>query len=210
MFNILIADDHPIVRRGLKQILSDEADVAMVGEAQSSNEVFELVRTQNWDVVVLDITMPGRGGLDTLKELKRQYPELPVLILSMHPEDQYAVRAFKGGAAGYMTKESAPKELVKAIRKIARGGKYVSETLAEKMVSIMGAGPPSLDSLSAREHQVMFMIASGKTMSQIAEEMSLSIKTISTYKTHILEKMNMKNSSELVLYAVKYGMISIP
>ena len=207
MIKILIADDHPIIRRGLKQILSDEPDIAMVGEAESSNEVFELVRTHHWDAVVLDITMPGRGGLDTLKELKRQYPELPVLMLSMHPEDQFAVRAFKAGAAGYMTKESAPDELIKAIRKITKGGKYVSATLAEKLVSIMGAEPPSQDSLSAREYQVMLMIASGKTLSQIAEEMSLSVKTISTYRTHILEKMEMKNNAEITYYAIKNGLV---
>jgi DNA-binding NarL/FixJ family response regulator len=132
MLRILIADDHPIVRRGLKQILYDEPDIAIVGEAQSSNEVFELVRTQNWDVVILDITMPGRGGMDTLEELKRQHPDLPVLMLSMHPEDQYAARAFKAGAAGYMTKESALDELIKAIRKITKGGRYVSETFNDK------------------------------------------------------------------------------
>ena len=207
MFKILIADDHPIVRRGLKEILSAEPDIAMVGEAESSNKVMELVRTHHWDAVVLDITMPGRGGLDTLKELKRLYPELPVLMLSMHPEDQFAVRAFKAGAAGYMTKESAPDELIKAIRKITKGGKYVSATLAEKLVSIMGAEPPSQDSLSAREYQVMLMIASGKTLSQIAEEMSLSVKTISTYRTHILEKMEMKNNAEITYYAIKNGLV---
>ncbi len=208
MLRILIADDHPIVRRGLKQILSDESDVTIVvGEAQNAREVLEMAHQQTWDAVVLDITMPGRGGLDTLKELKRQYPELPVLILSIHPEDQYAVRALREGAAGYMTKESAPAELVKAIRKITKGGKYISETLAEQMISIMGTEQPSQHSLSAREYQVMLMLVSGKTLSGIAEEMSLSVKTIGTYRTRILEKMNMKNNSELILYAVKNGII---
>ena len=208
MLKILIADDHPIVRRGLQQILSGEADVAMVGEAQNSAEVLELVRTQEWDVVVLDITMPGRGGLDTLKELKRLYPSLPVLMLSIHPEDQYAVRAFRAGAAGYMTKESAPDELIRAIRKITRGGKYVSPSLAEKLAFIMEAEPPSHDSLSDREYQVMLMIASGKTLSQIAEEMCLSIKTISTYRERILAKMKMKNNAELTYYAVKHNLVA--
>ena len=208
MLKILIADDHPIVRRGLQQILSGEADVAMVGEAQNSTEVLDLVCTQEWDAVVLDITMPGRGGLDTLKELKRLYPSLPVLMLSIHPEDQYAVRAFRAGAAGYMTKESAPDELIKAIRKITRGGKYVSPTLAEKLAFIMEAEPPSHHSLSDREYQVMIMIASGKTPSEIAEEMCLSIKTISTYRERILAKMKMKNNAELTYYAVKHNLVA--
>jgi two-component system, NarL family, invasion response regulator UvrY len=207
MIKILIADDHPIVRRGLKEILSDDPGIAMVGEAESSSEVIELVRTHHWDAVVLDITMPGRGGLDTLKELKRLHPELPVLMLSMHSEDQFAMRAFKAGAAGYMTKESAPNELITAIRKITKGGKYVSATFAEKLVSIMGAEPPSQDSLSAREYQVMLMIASGNTLSQIAEEMNLSIKTISTYRTRILEKMKMQNNAEITYYAIKNGLV---
>jgi DNA-binding NarL/FixJ family response regulator len=208
MLKILIADDHPIVRRGLQQILSGEADVAMVGEAQNSTEVLDLVRTQKWDAVVLDITMPGRGGLDTLKELNRLYPSLPVLMLSIHPEDQYAVRAFRAGAAGYMTKESAPDELIKAIRKITRGGKYVSPTLAEKLAFILKAEPLSHHSLSDREYQVMIMIASGKTPSEIAEEMCLSIKTISTYRERILAKMKMKNNAELTYYAVKHNLVA--
>jgi two-component system invasion response regulator UvrY len=207
MLRILIADDHPVVRRGLKQILCDEPDIATVGEAQSADEVLKLVRTQNWDAVILDITMPGRGGLDTLEELKRQYPDLPVLMLSMHPEDQYAARAFKAGAAGYLTKESALEELVKAIRKITKGGRYVSEAFAEKLVTAMGAEPPSQDNLSAREYQVMLMIASGKTLSQIAVEMVLSIKTISTYRTRILEKMQMKSNAEMTHYAIKNGLV---
>jgi two-component system invasion response regulator UvrY len=151
MLRILIADDHPIVRRGLRQILHDEPDISIVGEAQNSDEVLALVRTQNWDAVILDITMPCKGGLDTLEELKRQHPDLPVLMLSMHPEDQYAARAFKAGAVGYMTKESAPDELVKAIRKITKGGRYVSEAFAEKLIATMGAEPPSHGNLSARE-----------------------------------------------------------
>ena len=207
MLRILIADDHPIVRRGLKQILYDEPDIAIVGEAQSSIEVFDLVRTQNWDAVILDITMPGRGGLDTLEELKRQYPDLPVLMLSMHPEDQYAARAFKAGAAGYMTKESAVDELIKAIRKITKGGRYVSEAFAEKLVTTMGAEPPSHDNLSAREFQVMLRIASGQTLSQMAADMALSIKTISTYRTRILEKMQMKSNAEITRYTIKNGLV---
>jgi len=207
MLKILIADDHPIVRRGLQQILSGETDIAMVREAQNSAEVLDLARTEDWDAVVLDIVMPERGGLDTLKELKRLYPALPVLMLSIYPEDQYAVRAFRAGAAGYMNKETAPDELIKAIRKIIKGGKYVSPALAEKLVLIMQAEAPSHDSLSDREYQVMLKIASGKTLSQIAGEMFLSIKTISTYRERILEKMKMKNNAELTYYAIKHHLV---
>jgi DNA-binding NarL/FixJ family response regulator len=176
MIKILIADDHPIVRQGLKQILSEEPDIEVVGEAQNSQEVLELVRKQHWDIVILDITMPGRGGLDVLKELKHERPKLPVLMLSVHPEDQYAVRALKAHASGYMTKDSAPEELVKAIRKILRGGKYISSTLAEKLAFDLETETekPLHETLSDREHQVLLMIASGKTVSKIAEELSLS------------------------------------
>ena len=205
MIKVLVVDDHPIVRQGLKQILSDEPDMAVLGEAQSSQEVYELIRKQEWDIVVLDITMPGRGGLDVLKELKHERPKLPVLMLSVHPEDQYAVRTLKAGAAGYMTKESAPEELVQAIRKILRGGKYVSSTLAEKLAFHLEAETekPLHDSLSDREYQVMLMIASGKTTSTIAEEMSLSVKTVSTYRARILEKMQMKGNADLTYYVFK-------
>ena len=205
MLKILIADDHPIVRKGLKQILSEESDMGVFGEAQNSQEVLELVRKQDWDIVILDITMPGRGGIDVLKELKHQYPKLPLLILSMHPEDQYAVRALKAHASGYMTKDSAPEELVKAIRKILRGGKYISSTLAEKLAFDLETETekPLHETLSDREHQVLLMIASGKTVSKIAEELSLSVKTIDTYRARILEKMKMKTNAELTHYVIK-------
>jgi two-component system invasion response regulator UvrY len=207
MLRILIADDHPIVRKGLKQILSDESDIAAVVEAQNSGEVLELVTQQHWDAVVLDITMPGRSGLEILSELKRVNPKLPVLILSIYPEDQFGVRALKAGADGYMNKESAPDELVNAIRKIIGGGRYVSPTLAEKLAFVVGSKTASRDNLSLREHQVMLMLVSGKTLSEIAEEISLSVKTVSTYRTRILEKLNLKNNSELILYAVKNGLV---
>ena len=209
MLKILIADDHPIVRKGLRQILSEESDIGEVGEAQNSQEVLELVRKKSWDIVVLDITMPGRGGIDVLKELKQLHPKLPVLILSMHPEDQYAVRALKAGASGYMTKESAQDELVKAIRKILQGGKYVSPTLAEKLafnLEVRTEKPPH-ETLSDREYQVMLMIASGKTVSRIAEELALSAKTIDTYRTRILEKMKMKTNAELMKYAIRNKLV---
>ena len=209
MIKILIADDHPIVRQGLKQILSEEPDIEVVGEAQNSQEVLELVRKQHWDIVILDITMPGRGGLDVLKELKHERPKLPVLMLSVHPEDQYAVRALKAHASGYLTKDSAPEELVKAIRKILRGGKYISSTLAEKLAFDLETetDKPLHETLSDRESQVMLMIASGKTISQIAEELSLSVKTIGTYRTRILEKMKLKTNAELTHYVFKNKLI---
>ena len=209
MIKILIADDHPIVRQGLKQILSEEPDIEVVGEAQNSQEVLELVRKQHWDIVVLDITMPGRGGLDVLKELKHERPKLPVLMLSVHPENQYAVRALKAHASGYLTKDSAPEELVKAIRKILRGGKYISLTLADKLAFDLETETekPLHDTLSDREYQVMMMIASGKTVSQIAEELSLSVKTIGTYRTRILEKMKLKTNAELTHYVFKNKLI---
>jgi len=209
MTKIIIVDDHPIVRQGLKQVLSEEPDMAMFGEAQNSEEVLELIRKEDWDIVVLDITMPGRGGLDVLKEIKHERPKVPVLILSIHPEDQYAVRALKAGAAGYLTKESAPEELVRAIRKILRGGKYVSSTLAEKMAFNleMEAEKPLHEALSDREYQVLLMIASGKTTSGIAEEMALSVKTVSTYRARILEKMKMKSNADLTYYVIKNNLI---
>jgi len=209
MIKILIADDHPIVRKGLKQILSEESDIGEVEEAQNSQEVLELVRKQDWDIVVLDIKMPGRGGLDILKELKHERPKLPVLMLSVYPEDQYAVRALKAHASGYMTKERAPEELVKAIRKILRGGKYISPTLAEKLAFDLETETekPFHETLSDREYQVLLMIASGKTVSQIAEELALSVKTIDTYRARILEKMKMKNNAELTHYAIKNKLV---
>jgi len=209
MLKILIADDHLIVRKGLRQILSEESDIGEVGEAQDSQEVLELVRKRDWDIVILDIKMPGRGGIDALKELKQLHPKLPVLILSMHPEDQYAVRALKAGASGYMTKESAQEELVKAIRKILQGGKYVSPTLAEKLAFDLEGKieKPLHETLSDREYQVMLLIASGKTVSEIAEELSLSVKTIDTYRTRILEKMKMKTNAELIRCAIKNKLI---
>lgn len=207
MFRILIVDDHPIVRKGLKQILSDEPDIEYVGEARNDSEVFSLVYSQDWDAVVLDITMPGRGGLEVLTDLKRLYPRMPVLILSIHPEDQYAVRALREGASGYMNKESAPEELVRALRKIIKGGKYVSSSLAEKLASMLGSNTVPHERLSVREHQVMLMIASGSTITRIADEMSLSVKTISTYRSRILEKLDLTNNVEITRYAMKYKLI---
>ena len=205
MIRILIADDHAIVRRGLKQIVSEQADMIVASEAENAREVLDLVRTQEWDVVVLDINMPGRNGLEVLKELKRENPKLTVLILSIHPEDQYGVRVLKAGASGYLTKDSAPDELVLAIRKVHRGGKYISASLAETLVYELVAQTdrPRHETLSDREYQVMTMIASGKTVGEIGEELSLSVKTISTYRTRVLGKMNMRTNAELTQYAIQ-------
>jgi len=206
---ILIADDHPIFRKGLKQVLAAESDVAAVGEAENSQKALELARKQHWDVVVLDITMPGRSGLDVLKELRQERPKLPVLILSASPEDQYAVRVLKAGAAGYMTKERAPQELIKAIRKVLQGEKYLSESLAQKLVFDLetDSEKPLHETLSDREYQVMRMIVSGNAVKQIAQELHLSVKTISTYRARTLEKMKMKTIAELVRYATQNRLI---
>ncbi len=210
MIKVLIADDHAVVRQGLKQILAETSDMVAGGEATNTQEVLDKVRKENWDVLVLDITMPGRGGLDIIKELKHERPRLPILILSMHSEDQFAVRALKAGASGYMSKESAPELLVKAIRKVYSGGKYISASLAEKLAFDLGTDTerPAHEKLSDREFQVMCMIASGKTVKEIADRLSLSVKTISTYRARILEKMKMKTNAELTHYAIRNQLVT--
>src|SRR3954463_13379690 len=207
---ILIADDHAVVRHGLKQILADEFKRAEFGEARNGQEELNRVWKEPWDVVVLDITMPGRGGLEVLKEIKKSKPKLPVLMLSMHPEDQFAVRLLKVGAAGYMTKESAPNELVGAVKKVVAGGRYVSPSLAEKMASYLAIDvqTPPHERLSDREFLVLRLIASGKTPTTIAKELGLSVKTISTYRMRILEKMNMANNAERTHYAIQNNLVS--
>ena len=209
MIKILIADDHAIVREGLKQIVGETSDMLVAGEASNGQQVFELVRKGDWDVVLLDIAMPGRGGMDTLKELKIEKPELPVLVLSMYPEEQYAVRALKAGAAGYLTKESAPEELISAIRKVSDGGKYVSPSLAEKLAIHLERDKEKAvhEILSDREYQVMLMIASGMSVKEIADKLSLSVKTISTNRMRIMNKMGTKNNAEIIHYAIKQGLV---
>jgi len=209
MLKILIADDHAIVREGLKQILADTPDMVVAGEAATGQQVLEMIRNKEWDLVLLDITMPGINGLDALKQLKKEKPHLPVLMLSMHPEEQYAVRAIKSGVAGYLTKESAPVELITAIRKVARGGKYVSRSLSEKLIEYIetDTDKPPHELLSDREFQVVMMIAGGKTVTQIADELALSVKTISTNRTRALRKMGMKNNAELTYYALKHELV---
>ena len=206
MIKILVADDHAIVREGLKQIVRETSDMEVAGEAADGRQVVQMVANDDWDVVLLDIGMPGKSGMDILKELKAERPGLPVLMLSMYPEEQYAVRALKAGASGYLTKESVPDELINAIRKVSAGGKYVSSSLAEKLAYDLEADveKPVHETLSDREYQVMIMIANGETIKDIADNLCLSIKTISTYRSRILEKMRMKNNAELMHYAIKH------
>jgi len=207
---VLIADDHAVVRRGLEQILVDSLKEIVVGEAANAEDAIRLVDGQEWDVVVLDISMPGRSGLDALKEIKKIRPNLPVLILSIHPEDQFATRALKAGASGYLTKETAPDELVNAIHKVVAGGKYVSGALAEKLAADLEkdlGGVPLHKRLSDREYEVLILIASGHTITEIAEDLSLSVKTISTYRTRILEKTDLKSNADLVRYAITHGLV---
>ena len=209
MMRILIVDDHAIVRRGLRELLSNEFHGAAFGEASDAQQALEQLRKKEWDVALLDIALPGKSGLDLLKELKTEWPKLPVLILSAHPEDQFAVRALKAGAGGYMTKESAPEELAKALRKIMAGGRYVSPALAEMLA--LGVTKDLTrtphETLSDREYEVMSRIASGKTVTEIAEELSLSPKTISTYRARVLEKLGLKNSAAIVQYVIRNGLV---
>jgi DNA-binding NarL/FixJ family response regulator len=202
---ILIVDDHAVVREGLRHILADKFRTARFGEARNAHEALTAARTEKWDVVVLDITMPGRGGLEVLRELKHSHSKLPVLVLSMHPEDQFAIRVLKSGASGYMNKESAPNELVSAIKKILAGGRYISPALAEKMALYLSVDVkrPAHERLSDREFQIMRLIAAGKTIREIAEENFLSVKTVRTYRGRILQKMSMKRNAELTRYAIK-------
>jgi two-component system, NarL family, invasion response regulator UvrY len=210
MIRVLIADDHPIYRQGLLQILMEVPGMFAIDEAGSGEEALSKALDSDYDLVLLDISMPGRGGLDALKVLKTHLPKLPVLILSMHPEEQYAVRALRAGASGYLNKECAWDELVNAIKKVLEGGKYVSSALAEKLAANLyaNADKPLQEILSDREYQVFLMIASGKTVSAIAEELSLSIKTISTHRVRILEKMKLTNNTELIHYAVTNKLVN--
>jgi DNA-binding NarL/FixJ family response regulator len=209
MIKILIADDHAIVREGLKQILAETVDMVVSDEATCGHEVLKKVWDNEYDVVILDISMPGRDGVDILKQLKGKKPHLPILVLSMHPEEQYAIRVLKAGAAGYLTKESAPDKLITAIRRVSTGRKYVSSALAEKLAFDLerDTKEPLHETLSDREYQVMCKIASGKRVQEIAEELSLSVKTVSTYRARILEKMKMKNNAELMRYAIKHELV---
>jgi two-component system, NarL family, invasion response regulator UvrY len=209
MKKILIVDDHEVVRDGVKRIFTEQPEAVVFGEASTAHEAFRLARDGDWDVVVLDLSLGGKSGLELLKELQQSVPKLPVLILSMHSEEQYARRAFKAGAAGYITKDSPREELFKAINKVIEGGKYVSPALAEKLIVDIRRGTDSspLETLSDREFEVMRLIASGKTVSEIAEMLSLSDKTISTYRARLLEKMGMRTNAELTHYAIQNKLV---
>ena len=209
MTKVLIADDHPLFRRGLKDILQAQPDIELVGEADTGHKALLMARKQRWDALVLDITMPGLGGIEILSILRQEQPKLPILVLSAHPENQYAVRALRAGAAGYMTKETAPQELIRGLRKILRGGKYVSETLGEKLaIDVSGQSDKKPhDLLSHREYEIMRMIASGKPLTKIAGELALSPRTVSTYRSRLLEKMQMKTNTDLIRYALENKLI---
>lgn len=209
MINVLIADDHAVVRRGLVQIISETMDLHVSAEASNGNEVLDLVRSQSFDAVVMDLNMPERSGLDTLNQIRAEFPDLPVLVLSMHSEDQYAVRMLRAGAAGYLTKESAPSQLVTAIRRVAEGGKYMSAAVAEALLQRLDSKVegPLHEQLSDREFQVMRLLASGKSVTEIGEMLSLSVKTISTYRARVLDKMNMKSNADLTHYALKNELV---
>lgn len=206
---ILIADDHAIVREGLKQILADSGGIVVAGDAENGNDAIKLAGTIEADVLLLDISMPDKSGIEVLKQVKKETPKLTVLMLSMHREDQYAIRSLKAGAAGYLNKQSAPAELVDAIRQVAAGRKYISPALAQELANQIGddRNVPPHETLSDREYQTLIMIASGKTVSDIALELSLSVKTISMYRTRLLQKMKLRHNAELTHYAIKNHLV---
>jgi len=209
VIKLLIADDHPIVREGLKQILMDAPDIVISGEAKDGMEVLNKIKEENYDVILLDISIPRKDGIEVLNALRKEKVKPRVLILSIHPEEQYAIRTLKAGAYGYLTKDSAPNELISAIRKVSIGKKYISPFLAEELVDNLrvSLGKAPHETLSNREYQVMLLLASGKSMKEIAKELFLSIKTVSTYKTRILKKMKMKSTFEIIYYAIKNKLI---
>ena len=209
MIKILVVDDHIIVREGLKKILLDTPDMVVADEASNGQEVTKKIWNNEYDLILLDISLPGRSGLDVLKQLKCTKPEVPILILSVHPEEQYALRSLRAGASGYLTKQSAPDELIGAIRKVAKGRKYITSSIAEKLAFELEVDSRELphETLSDREYQVMCMIGSGKAVKEIAETLYLSVKTISTHRTHILNKMQMKNNAQLTHYAIKNDLV---
>jgi two-component system invasion response regulator UvrY len=205
MIRVLIVDDHAIVRQGLRRILEEAKGMQVVGEAANGIDALKMLRTAKWDVILLDISMPGKNGVDTLKQIMEMNKDAKVLILSMYPEDQYAVRLMKAGASGYMTKETAPEQLVEAIRRVVENKKHISPNLAELLLQECGldSGKQPHETLSDREYQVLRLIGSGKQVSEIAEVLSLSVKTVSTYRAHILEKMKLRNNAELTYYVMQ-------
>ncbi len=210
LIKVLIADDHAIVRAGLKQVLSESLDIVVVGEAVDGHEALNKMREQDWDVMLLDMTMPGKSGLEVLKQIKSERPKLAVLILSIYDEDNYALRALKAGAAGYLTKGCIPEQLIEAVRKAAVGGKYITPQLAERLAFALDPNVEEAphDVLSNRELQIFELLASGEKMSEIARELSVSTKTVSAHRANILQKMNMKSNSELMFYAIENKLVS--
>jgi len=209
MIRALIVDDHAIVRQGLKRILEETQGMEVGGEAENGLQALKMIRAEKWDIVLLDISMPEKNGIDTLKQIMFENKAVKVLILSMYPEDQHAVRLMKAGAAGYLTKETAPEQLVEAIRLVVAGKKYISATLSELLLFECGIDSEKLphEMLSDREYQVLRLIGSGKTVSEVAKWLSLSVKTVSTYRSHILDKMNLRNNAELSLYVIQNGLM---
>jgi two-component system, NarL family, invasion response regulator UvrY len=209
MINVLIADDHVIVRKGMLQVLSAETDIRVADEAGTGQEVIDKIRKTKYDVIILDISLPGKSGLEVLKQVKSEYPALPVLILSMYPENHYAIRVLKAGGSGYITKENANVELATAIRMVVRGKKYITASLAEKLADEMSPDniKPPHETLTDREFNILCLIAKGKSSSQIADELALSVKTIATYRSKLLDKMGMKSNSELTFYAAQHRLV---
>jgi len=209
MIKVFVADDHAVVRRGIKQILADEDNIKVVGEASNGEDTLSQIHKTDADILILDITMPGKNGLDVLIQVKERKPALNVLILSMHPEEEVAIRAIKSGASGYLNKDSVPDELITAVKKIYKGGRYISSSLAESIAFSLekDSSVPPHENLSDREFQVMCMLASGNTLKQISEELSLSVKTVSTYRKRVLEKLRMKTNVELTHYAIKHRLV---
>jgi DNA-binding NarL/FixJ family response regulator len=209
MIKIIIADDHSVVRQGVRQIISDMPNMEVRDEAENGNDLFQKVLKNHYDIIILDIKMPGTNVIDLIKNIKAHKPHMPILVLSMYPEEQYAVRVLKSGASGYLTKESAPRDLVNAVQKIADGGKYISSKLAEQLADQLGddGDKPIHETLSDREYQVFRMISSGKSVKGISDDLNLSEKTVSTYRSRVLQKMNLKNNAELTHYAFKHGLV---
>ena len=209
MIRILIADDHTVVRKGLRQILVEEFTNSVIDDVSNADDLIKKVILEKWDVVISDLTMPGKSGLEALQEIKKLQPELPVLILSIHPEEQYAIRVLKAGASGYLSKDTAPDELVNAVRRVLQGKKFITLSIAERIADSFHLDSEKLmhETLSNRELNVFKMIASGKSVSEIAESLSLSLTTVSTYRARIMGKMNMKNNASLTLYAIEHGLL---
>ncbi len=208
MIRVLVADDHKIFRAGIKRLIEESQDIEVAGEASDGFDALDKLRRQDWDVVLLDINMPNKSGLDIVRQMKQEKPRLPILILSMYPQEQYAVRALKAGAAGYLSKDSESDELIAAIRKVAAGGRYATPALLEQLLFALegGGDAPRHHALSEREFQIFEQIIAGKSLADIAETMALSPKTVSTYRTRVLEKMNMENNAELIHYAIQHGL----